>query len=166
MTAATTTTRPSVPHRRLRVLLPLAVVTALAVGGGSAAVKALSAESSGTSQPSRPASSVVSGVDVPTLWADLGSLPAVEANNIVADLGPAVRAQLRSTTQAIAARAKVSDRAVDPHADIAPDPSRIRRGVFPRRRWTKMVSQGARPCDFARSSLCPSGARGRSRWWR
>ena len=102
MTAATTTTRPSVPHRRLRALLPLVVVTALAVGGGSAAVKALSSGSSGTSQPSRPASAVVTGVDVPTLWADLGSLPAVEANNIVADLGPAVRAQLRATTEAIA----------------------------------------------------------------
>jgi hypothetical protein len=102
MTAATTTTRSSVPHRGLRALLPLVVVTALAVGGAAAAVKALSSESSGASQPSHPASSVVSGVDVPTLWADLGSLPAADANNIVADLGPAVRAQLRATTEAIA----------------------------------------------------------------
>ena len=165
MTAATTTTRPSVPHRRLRVLLPLAVVTALAVGGGSAAVKALSAGSSGTSQPSRPASSVVSGVDVPTLWATSAPCPPSRRTTSSPTWDPpCVRSSARPPRRS-PARAKVSDHAVHPHRTSR----RIRPGsgaLSSTPRWTNMVCQGARPCDFARRSSCPSGARGRSRWWR
>jgi hypothetical protein len=104
--STTTTTQPPVHHRRLRALLPLVIVSALAVAGGSAAVKPLTAAGAATNRPNRAAPAVVKTVDVQMLWNELSVLPVSEQQNIVAGLMPGVRARLRAVTEAAAGAAE------------------------------------------------------------
>jgi hypothetical protein len=101
--STTIATQPSIHHPRRRTLLSAAVVAALAVGGGAAAGRLTSSD--GSSGQVKPAAAPATNVDVRALWDQLSALPAHERDNIAAGLDPAVRAQLRATTESIAVAA-------------------------------------------------------------
>ena len=101
----TIATRPSIPHPHRRTLVSVAIVAAVALGGGAAAVSLTSSDGS-TSPHTSPAAAPATNVDVHALWNELSAMPVSERDNIVAGLSPTVRAQLRATVEAIAVAAQ------------------------------------------------------------
>lgn len=103
--STTIANRPSIPHPHRRTLLSVAIVAALALGGGVAAVSLTSSDGSASSHTS-PAAAPATNVDVQALWNELAAMPSSERDNIVAGLSPTVRAQLRATVEEIAVAAQ------------------------------------------------------------
>jgi hypothetical protein len=97
--------RPSIPRRHRRTLLSVAIVAAVALGGGVAAVNLTSSDGS-TSSHTSSAVSAGTNVDVHALWNELAAMPRSERDNIAAGLSPTVRAQLHATAEAVAVAAE------------------------------------------------------------
>jgi hypothetical protein len=103
--STTITTRPSIHHPHRRTLVSVAIVAAVALGGGVAAVRLTSSDGS-TSRHISPAAAPATNLDVHALWNELAAMPRSERDNIAAGLSPAVRAQLHATAEAVAVAAQ------------------------------------------------------------
>jgi hypothetical protein len=103
--STTVANRPSIPHPHRRTLVSVAIVAAVALGGGAAAVSLTSSDGS-TSPHISPAAAPATNVDVHALWKELSAMPVSERDEIAAGLSPTVRAQLHATAEAIAAAAE------------------------------------------------------------
>ena len=66
----------------------------------------LTSSDGSTSPHTSPAAAPATNVDVHALWNQLSAMPVSERDNIAAGLSPTVRAQLRGTVEAIAARGR------------------------------------------------------------
>ena len=100
--STTIATRPSV-HFPRRALLALGVAATLAFGAGVAAVDLTSSDHATVGHVSPV--SVATASDVQALWNQLSTLPAQERDDIVTNLDPGVRSQLRAIAEAIASSA-------------------------------------------------------------
>ena len=124
--------------------------------------------SSGTNHPSRPASRGRHRRRRPDPLAPTSApCPPSSANNIVADLRPAVRAQLRATHRRRSpARPKANDRADRPArrslSRIRPDPARF----FHAEMDQDGAPGGKRHATSLERIVMPVRSPGRSRWWR
>ena len=93
---------PSARHRRRRTLLSLAIVGAIAFGGGAATAASVTSDGSASPHTKAAAAMLATDLDVQALWTQLSAMPASERDNVVAGLSPDARGQLRAYAQEIA----------------------------------------------------------------
>ena len=101
-TTSDTTPQPSSRHPRRRTLLSLAIVGAIAFGGGAATAATITSNGSASPRTAPAAATLTSNLDVQALWTQLSAMPASERDNVVAGLSPGARSTLRAYAQEIA----------------------------------------------------------------
>jgi hypothetical protein len=101
----TETSEQSTHPRGRRALLVVAVVAAIAFGGGAATMHAISPHGSDPVQ-TQAASTGATSVDTQALWDQLATMPPSERDTVVAGLTPDVRARLHAIGEEIAVAAE------------------------------------------------------------